>query len=336
MITPLVLTLLAGTTFPGGTVYDLAKSVQAATNQSVAIAVFEPGRYKRFDYEPTDLNEMCRAIRAATQLWNAPGSDYAFHPGRLLRSRINVAPVMSGERGHRWSGASIPSEAIAEGMITFKTENGQALMVNGSELVPEIKVEGGHWTFADYGIVADLKAVSPQDFLRIVAKTVGAKLIPIKGGFRFDFDPQEFRLRAQRTFQEFGKPDALAKLTPQQRSDFDLSLAALNAATPQQLTEAFEDQGSQARIPIGPNLRGVAVARLRSAIEAATAAAAAADQAQTAEELGRLTRRGPDIQSLQSVDFRLPAWVILNSDFRAQIEATLSDTYGRPAGTLKF
>ncbi len=329
MVTSLAPVFILAAQFPGGSSADLARSIETATGKPVVVLAIDYERYKPFEYDPANLNELVRAVRGATGLWQAPGEQHAFHPGTIPRKFIQVHPVGPGGFASGFLAAARGFE-VKDGRLTWRAKSSEAVKLDSVGLIPLPKRMSCHWTHAEYWLSASVANMPEREFAEYVAKAAGARLIAGKDSYKLEFDPNEFRNRARRTFTEYGKPDELRKLHPTDRSSYDLALAGLNLMTAAQLTEAFETPQSSVRIPLATAHRGVVEARLRAFLESAQEMQRAA-----ADDNPRL-QPVPNVDTIRSVDLREPVFLIFQASFRAQLEVGTRGEFGRPGPRIRI
>lgn len=320
-------------TFPGGTVTNLVASIAEATKAPVLAAVLDNRRISKFEYDTSNLTEMARTIYANAGLRQAPGVDYAYHPDSISPALVQIEPVRGrgGQPPFRY--VTPPRDAMKEGVVTWTTGGGEAFRLEDIDNAFSKPIVY-HWTQEPYAMVARVNGVQEGDFVRLVAKAVGAKLVSTKEQYRLEFDPNEFRRRARNTLRAV-TPDRLRAMRPVARATYELCLAALDLATPQQIAQAFFERGGQTLIPLGAGQMGLAQARLQAELEEVAQRERAQEER---DERGDRRGGGPGraLRMMSNVDLRHGAAIVLHSDFRTQVECVTVDGLGRPAGRVRF
>ncbi len=229
---------------------------------------------------------------------------------------------------HTFTLRVLPSDAIKDETITWTTPRGEAFTVKElADSLGATKLEY-HWTHEPFAMVANVKALPERDFLKYVSKAVGGILIPTKAGYRLQFNPEEFRLRARTLFTSVS-PEDLKKLSAMDRSSYDLALLAINNASAQQLQEAFDSPEMQTTIALGP--AQMALVRQRIEVSSMPGDPQHAQQPTFPNRQGNLDSRIPE-----NVDLRRGATLIFYSTFRTQVEVVTVDQLGRPSGKSRF
>lgn len=357
-MTTLLLATLYAVKFGGGTPNDFVTALADSTQQSVVMTQGDAKYLPAAEFETTDVDTMARAIRAQMKHMILPGSDLVIGDQLLAKqmvsegrqTRFGVSGVEGAITIERRSQVEqevsrripavkapteallsvnkigMPSTALKDGKVTFKTEKADALQISmlSGVLSKPVKV---HWIYSESPIFVNVKELPEFEFLKWTAKAVGARLTSGAKEYSFDLDPVEIRKRAVLTIQ--------AEPLPQQRDRGNSNsqvqarnfrVAVINALTPAQISAALADTGSTTRIELTSRspLTRIAVQRVQ----------------QIDAERQNQPRQGPPGQSqpgiMQRVDSSRMAVLTVDSRFGIQMEIPILDQNGRPGGVVRL
>jgi hypothetical protein len=352
-MTTLLLATLLTVKFPGGTPNEFATILLESTKQNVVISQGEGRRIPPAEFETRDLDEMSRAIRTQTSHAMLPGSDMVFSDqmlakrlvsGRQVRFRggeqtgmyevqVELAVSQAGTFAAEAQQPELPPNFIAlpasankNGRISIRTEKADALQPTmlGGGLTKPIKV---HWIYEGTPVYAYVSDMPEVDFVRWVAKAIGAKFDNGAKEYGFELDPVEIKKRAVAAIK------AMPAVGGRQKDDDAISekgktfrVAAINALTSAQLSAALKEQGSSIDIPMAPQspLARLAVQRIRD-LEAY-------QKGLTDDSRGPRSAIG----LLQRVDNSRPAMMTVDSRFNVRMEIPVVDQNGRSAGSVRI
>lgn len=335
MLTALIASFLTPVTFPGGGPVELAASIADSTQKPAVIAELAMRGFAKFDYDTANMTDMARTIFANTALRQAPG-EYAYHPDTIPASFIQVEPFSGRWSPPNFRYTNLAPEAVKDGKVTWAPRPGEALRTQNLENRFS-KAVRFHWTQEPYAIMAKVTDLPEADFVRLVAKALGGKYSSRKEAYVIDFDPDEFRKRARNTLAT-AKPKDLERLGPLSRSNYDLCVAAIKQATRQNMLEAFLTQGGRTAIPMVAGQEQMVLARMDAVLQRQEAGDIANVEDRRGTKTGSFERK-PNrnaLRRMDNVDLRYGAAIILESNFRVQVEAVTVDVYGRPAGKIRF
>jgi len=340
MFTLLAATALAVTKFPGGTANDFAASLAQASQQNVAVIQGMKATVKPCEFDPSDLNELARAIRNQTQLAILPGPDLLISDGK-----IDPSLVTESEGGSSQEGVPFPAAALDAGKVTFKTEKTDLLAINSfaSTFGKPVNV---HWIYKDVNLAVQVKNMPQTDFLKWVAKAVGGRLVETTKDYTIALDPIEIRRRAVNTIlaQKLDQSDPNTFAMLQKKQSF--RAAALNSLNATQLLQALATPGGETRVVLSANnpltrTASTYVQNLAQYQQMAQVQNAQADQGtlQQGRRRMRMNRNGGDgsaVGVLQRVDPSRASYLIVNSHFDVSFEIAVLDNRGRSAGVVHF
>lgn len=350
MLTLLAAAALAPVKFPGGNPNDFAALLAESAKQNVIVVQGEGQMVEACEYDPSDLNELSRALRNQTKLMIMPGTDLILSDGYISRQLVrgNLGRMRSGSglgsdeqqevaarlkamndaraaSGSDKSGfklvmmspVQLPANAVKDGMVTFQTKKSESLdLMALGNLSKPVKT---HWIFGSAVVACKVDNLPELDFLKWIAKGVGGRIVSGPKEYTLDIDPGEIRRRAIKTISlnkpTGGTPEETARLQKQQ----NFRISCLNALTPTQLSAALATENGETRVELDARspLTRTAVAYV-----------------QEMEQSG--DRRNPRVSVLQRVDPSRKAYLIVTSGFDTSVEVPILNGQGQPAGVVRF
>jgi hypothetical protein len=325
-------------TFPGGTINDLARSLNTASGKPAVIVLSGSAKaLPGFEFNAADPDDLAQVLRTKVNLVLAPGVDMVVHDGYVPFDKVGKgAPT-----GNSMMAKPFTEAAVSGGKVTFATEKNESLQLES--LKGFAKPVTVHWFYPGLTVAVNAKDVPEMDFLGLVAKGIGARFHNSGNNFKIEFDPVEVRTRAIRTIQfqpQGAKPQQPQAPTFTTRMQ-DFRIAALNSLTPAQLSELFKAPGNTIKTPIrsGSNIERLAVALVRE-MEAQTQTqtddAAVANEVNSRVLIGGQTRaqnRRPG-SILARVDPRRQAMLVTDTNFQAWVEVPVLGGNGNSVETI--
>lgn len=314
--------------FKGGDTYALAQAIAKESGASVLISVFQPTRIPGCTFDTKDADTMADVLKKSAGFWMSPGSDPIFHPGTLPPHLVQLAGI-NANKPYGFSLIAPPPEALKDGKLNWETKAGEAFRVGDFVGMTLSKGVDLHWMFQDVQLVVVSKGLSEVEFLTRCAKAVGAKLLTSKSLYRLELDPAELRVRAKRSLDKALTGDRAKFMSASDRSGIELAKAAVASASNQNILQAFANQGSETRIPVGPGNVDAVFSRMQ---------AAGQSPQDLSEDRGRGGRRGMiDPAMISRLDPRTtPTWLVLRSNFQTSVEMMLPGPGGRGGRTIRF
>jgi|GEM_PF-3452489 len=331
--------------FPGGTPNAFAEALAGGTQQNVVLSQGESQAVPKVAFENADLTEMARAIRSQTDHAILPGSDLVLSDQMLAKSlvtgggflrdpsqkRVPGEPVVNFEsiqlaRRSKIARApanfiALPAEAIANGLVTYKTEKADALQLQTLD-GPFSKPVKFHWIYAETPIFVQVKGLPELDFMKWVAKATGARLVSSGKDYDFTLDPVVVRNRAVATLNRL----SIDSGDQDEQKTYKFRIACLGSLTPGEVSEALTTPYAQVRVQLRPGspLANLAVGRIRD-LEKLQKTYADGTRASKAA-VGLLDR----------VDSNRSAFLIMDAKFYTRLEVPVLDQNGRPAGVVNL
>jgi hypothetical protein len=241
---------LAGSfAFRGGSPQDfvirLEKSFGAPVVLFLENAAPIPSGTARWDEE----SERFAAIRKKWNFEDARHVDGEPNPtGLSLWRKAYPAGMMSffALADYRGIAEKIPTKEIQTNAdrVSVTTAGQYAIRVGDLSNVGFSKPIGVHWFYTNALIVAAAHDVPEDEFLRLVAEAIGAKLISDERSYTFDLDPKQLRQRWQQRLRE----DYAAwrfNAEPAISARYLLDIALLDELTDDDLKQAFQEPGAR-------------------------------------------------------------------------------------------
>lgn len=308
--------------FPGGDWSDLAKSIGESTKQDVYALAGAREAARPFEYNPDDLNELARAVQSATGFRHAPGLEHVFYRERVLSSLIGLAAakLLEGEDHAMTEGSGFPASPIKDGLVTVRHKAGQATLLTAcGPLLPKPVVV--HWLFERLAFKAWTTDTPAAQFMANLAKGVGGRLVARKDDTYLDIDPAEVRRRALKTLDEMGRHKGFKNLNDGDKWQWELSRAALGAASNSQIAEAFATPDGKTKVAVSFGMKAAIQRHL-------------SDLMQQPAEVALPQRAGEApvsaLDPLRRIDPRINGYLELNGQFQARLFLQTLDQLGRP------
>jgi len=253
------------------------------------------------------------------------GAGFRPGPGALTSSKLAInfegiqfAPH-SKEPPQPVEYVGLPASAVANGLVTYTTQKTDALFLQGMAGVFSKPLKF-HWIYDETPLYVQVKGMAELDFLKWVAKAMGARLNWLGKEYDFQLDTTAVRLRAAATLSGYAK----ATTSSDDRRAFEFRIACLNALTPGQFAELVETPTSTLRLPLRPgsSLATLAVARIR-------------DMEKLQKTYGPNSRASKAaIGLLDRVDTDRSAYLMMDAKFYTRLEVPVLDSNGQPAGVV--
>ena len=340
-MTSLLIAAAFAVQFPGGTPNAFTAALAEGTKQNVLLTQGDAVNVAKTSFETDDLTEMARAIRNQTAHAIMPGVDLILSDqllpkkrvtgGGFLRDPKNSRPIVNFEHIQRPARSpeavsvklvELTSKAVVNGTVTFKTEDTEAVELQALGEVFSKPVQY-HWIYSDQPIFLSIKNMPERDFMKWIAKAMGARLISTGKVYDFSLDPTLVRQRAIATLN---KLSAQASDDSEDRNLYKFRIACLNALTTGQISEALATPWSTVRVQLHPgtSLTAQAVNRVR-------------EMEKVQLTYGPNTRASKAaIGLLQRVDPNRPAYLIVDAKFYTRLEIPVLDQKGNPAGVVNL
>lgn len=323
----------ASLAFAGGTPSDFASALREATGRDAFVVV---GRTRQVPAvritEATDADLLSAGIRSQAKLRQLPGLDLILTDELLPDDRMSGVVNTDGRRpgmmredqqmavntGRGGKTVNIPSSAVKDGKIEFKTPGDSALSLNGS--FPFSKPLRVHWFFESFRVSVDARGLTETEFVTRLARGLGGRLQNSPTEYSIRLDPSEVRSRLRRTIAAMPSSQGNAVIAAR----LNLTLAAVDLANNAQLEEALAAPGSSVNLSAPLNsAAGTAAANLLRTY------------AQATENNARPGRggRGPSGRwqaILQRADSRRPMVIVLRSDFGVRASIPILNPDGSP------
>ena len=331
MLSLLVLAV-APVTFNGGSPSELAKSIAEATKANVVIEAGPSERFNSFSYDPSNLDEMARAILKATELKQAPGEDFVYsHPwlpawhfqNKTIQQYLNDNMRMCPS-------GSLPENFLNQGIVTVHAKPGSAISIEaleGIKFARPLTVDG---FFMNLGLNIWVTDMPERDFLNYVAKAVGGKLKPTKEGLSLVPSGQDIQRRALLTIDRVKKLESFAKRASLEKAELELSRTAIAAATSSQLEELYAEEGKPVRMEIGPATRNAVVQLIRAMMEPPPEANPGFGPPQQTADIATKPE-----ERFRNVDRRILGSIVLSRGFMAWAELATVDQLGRSGPPMR-
>jgi hypothetical protein len=244
----MLLTLLAvaaQAVFPGGSANDLTAHLAESTKQNVVFAASTLDTIGTVSYDPQDLKDISRKLRMR-KIQIAAGVNLILNDGMILPARVTDEPEYC--RQPDW--LQMSTRNIQDGKVTLATKGKDRLDPMSLAKVPFSKPVKVHWFYEGLPVAVNVREMPEADFLKYMAKAVGAKLFIGAKEYRLDFDPDEVRKRtinllsswmANREFvvywQETEEIDRIWQPKPEER--IQMLLEAINEMPLTTFAQAF-------------------------------------------------------------------------------------------------
>jgi hypothetical protein len=244
-------------TFQGGSAVKLAATLESTLKSPVAIMVAGPTQYKQVDFYYDDSETVRRIVRSKFQLSSPAPTDSGFGPeawpinffrkqriDRYTRDLHDDPKPVFGRKGDL-----ISLESSDKGYLSLTTLRGLlGVPITSSPL------------YEDARFIVQCHAVSPEQLMKVVAASLGAKLVVVGNGFDLKFDPTPFRTRAV-AMCHLPSTEEEPQWKAMDNSDRSFLEVGLGRLTDAQLTRIYS--GKMVDVPIAPLTRGFEVAMQR-------------------------------------------------------------------------
>lgn len=250
--------------FPGGSANEFAAHLAASTKQNVVFANSTEAAIARVDYDAANFNEMARTIRARTGAQILPGADLILTDGLIVPTRV----CDGTDPGPQPEWISLSDTHLKDGKVTLATKGKQRLdplTLEETRFTKPVKV---HWFYERTPVSAWVKDMPEEEFLKFVAKAVGARLTLGAKENRLDFDPDTVRMRTTKLlsnwiasgefkvqWQETEEIDRVGWPKPEER--IEMMRMVLEDAPAATISSAFATPESEAPISLKPNSKAV-------------------------------------------------------------------------------
>lgn len=338
MMASTILGLATLALFQGGDGNDLAKALAEATRAPVIVECGTNQTFEGFEFNPQNDNEMAKVIQKVARLRRAPGIDHAYHwPGlpswlfgnpavaRLVED--TVRPIPGGE-----SHAS----ALANGIVNLRTEKRSMLPVSALELWKWAKPLRVHPIYRAIGVAANVRDLPERDFLNLVAKTIGARIVTTKDGLALEPNGAECQRRALATLAQAMAHRDYATVPALQRANLELSRAGIGSVSPAQIEGIVKGDGEPVRFPMSPAMRGPTLQLLKALSEPREDPSGRAQQTFGPPDPLRASAASErDMNRFRNLDPRLVGYATLGPGFEVRLELATVDSLGRPGAPIR-
>ena len=350
-MTTLLIAALVAVKFNGGTPSEFIAAIADATKQNVVMAQGDGKSIPPAEFETSDLDVMSRAIRTQTKHAILPGNEMVLSDQMLSRRLVQTVQFRGGEdlegqvraqlmervqaerlvRNQPESGANlslniigIPGSAAKDGKVTFKTEKSDAIKPEylGGIASKPVKV---HWIYKDSPIFVNVNDMPELDFMKYVAKAIGARLVAAKE-YDFQLDPIEVRKRAIATINAAPVRSGPRADDAEEQKAKNFRIACLNALNAGQLSQMLESAGSSITVQLIPRspLTSLALQRVKDLEQYQRSLPPESPAPRNAVGL------------LQRVDGSRPATMTVDSRFSVRMDIPVVDQNGRSAGSVRI
>lgn len=319
-------------TFNGGSPSELARSIAEATKANVVIEAGPSETFNSFVYDPSNLDEMSRAVFKATELRQAPGEDFVYSHPWLPAWHFQNKTVQQflNDNLRMCNSASFPENFLKEGKVTIQAKARTAIVVTalaGLKFAKPLSVDG---FFANLGLNMWVTDMPERDFLNYVAKAVGGKLKPTKEGLSLVPSGQEIQRRGLLTIDKVKKLESYTKRTSIEKAELELCRAAIASASPAQLEELYAEEGKPIRMELGPSTRNAVTQLIRAMMEPPPDPNPTfGPPQQTADTTPKPEER------FRNIDRRVVGSLVLSRGFIAWAELATVDPFGRPGQSIR-
>lgn len=336
MLTATLATVVA-VTFPGGNLSDLAKSIADSTKQGVVIEAGAGERAPRFSYDPANLNEMARQIQASTGFRRSPGGEHVFHHGRLGGHLFGVNLVNRLGNSNAWlQGGTVPENFLNDGKVTLQTRSGQSHTLGSLPAGLLNKPLQTHWLFERAVFKAWVTDMPALDFMNMVAKAIGGKVLQRQDRYVLDIDAAEIQRRAQASLAFVQADRRYAGSSLRDRLEVELSRAALGAIGGAQVNSLLATPTGRIQMELPASMRPSILAYIQTVLADAEqevqARQSAERQAQLLESFSREQRRGGggnNANRLRMVDPRILGIAEIDARFRVTVQLMTRNQLGQ-------
>jgi len=338
MIFTATLTALAAVTFPGGNVSDLAKSIAEATKQGVVIEAGAGERAPRFSFDPSNLNEMARQIQTSTGFRRSPGGEHVFHHGRLGGHLFGVNLVNRLGNSNSWiQGGAVPENFLNDGKVTLQTRSGQSHTLGSLPAGLLNKPLQTHWIFDRAVFKAWVTDMPALDFMNMVAKAIGGKVLQRQDRYVLDIDAAEIQRRAQASLAFVQADRRYAGSSLRDRLEVELSRAALGAIGGAQVNALLATPSGRLQMELPASMRPALSAYIQAVLSDATQEVQMRQsedrQSQLWESFVREQRRGGggggNANRLRMVDPRILGIAEIDARFRVTVQLVTRNQLGQ-------
>lgn len=246
------LALGAVASFSGGPPSDLAAFLSSQAGRPVVIAFDSAVALPAMSLAVDDPNELARTLRTSAKLHQMPGLPLTFSTGKLPRHLFEIGAI----RRQRQPGTSAPnaqSLSVKDGRVSIAMKGTEAMTLSELQRLPWSRPLEYHWIGAEYSLAISADKVPEADFLREMARAVGARLVIGRDAYRFQMEPEEVRRRGLRTLRETLTPEQVQQLSDRDRMDLDLAIAVLQNLPANNIVEMLRAPETETRVPLAGN-----------------------------------------------------------------------------------
>lgn len=248
--------LILGFSFDGGEAIKLASAASIATNLPVVLYMGEEDTKPKASFESRTVEDFGTLFTSHTGLLQVENSGLAFHsPGYSLDLIMRNHSDFEKSYQRKNEGFFLAADGkISTGLSGASTDLGQLEELKFSKPVK------AHWFLKSARIVTRAIRTEEKEFLGMVSKAVGGKLVETTDSYSIELDPDELRERGAFTYQ------ATAQMA---KGNFSIaeslfSTEALTSLSDDQIYKLYEKPGSQLILTVknGSRLFKLAMAKL--------------------------------------------------------------------------
>lgn len=228
--------------FSGGTINDLATAFRTDNRDFVVSMTRDQFEIKPFSVDLKSLDTINDGLKAGAKLAIVPGAELTFSDGMLPRSRVAGAFSVEPE------GEALPTEALSKGAVTYKSDARKALEIGSLSAIKWSKPLTVHWFYSELETFCNVKNLRESQFLRMVARSVGATFREDPRGYYFELNPSEAQRRAIATVKS--PPPATARVSNVFMAQRKLAATAISALTFDQVAYLLEQPGRTVRLAL--------------------------------------------------------------------------------------
>jgi hypothetical protein len=235
-------------TFGGGTMDDLAKSLADETGKnSIIVTGFSTPKMEAFKYDNSTPDTLATSIYAGAKVRMAPGglpyfSDRYYNGDHFREIAPKLPPASETTK-------VIPAEFLTGGKVTLETASKLPILLEALTSVKWSHPLRVDYMLRDLAVSASVKNMPERDFLDAVARSAGAFVTTDDTGYHMAYDGDQLRTRVLNTLKQ--QPAD----TPVQIMDCkrDFYIAVVGLLAPDALNQIFSAEGLEPRMNVLPN-----------------------------------------------------------------------------------
>lgn len=238
--------------FQGGPPSDLATFLATEARRPAVIAFDNVLALPAMSLNVGDPNDLARTLRNTARIHQMAGLPLTFSTGKLPRHLFEIGAI----RRQKQPGGTAPnvqSLSVEGGRVSIAMKGTEAITLSELRRLSWSRPIEYHWIGAEYALAISADNVPEADFLREVARAVGARLAIGRDAYTFQLEPEEIRRRALRTLQETLTPEEVRRLRDRERMELDLAVAVLQNLPAPNVAEMLRAPETETRMPLAGN-----------------------------------------------------------------------------------